>query len=195
MFSAMTIVVTASASRCWCRGESQPDAAIGQTPHGPKDRSWRPRSPIRGQGNRPGSGPINFQPTLENFFMSTNLPQPSYAYPARLILILAIAPAIGLGMCRFAYALVLPDMLDSLGWSYSIAGFMNTMNAAGYLAGALMANAVIRRLGLFNSVRISAAACVLSLFLSALTGQVVIFSIARLLSGIAAAFAFISAGA
>jgi predicted MFS family arabinose efflux permease len=127
--------------------------------------------------------------------MSANAFQPAYSHPARLIIVLAIAPAIGLGMCRFAYALVLPDMLDSLGWSYSIAGFMNTINAAGYLAGALGANAMIRRLGLFHSVRISAAACVLSLFLSALTGQVIIFSITRLLSGIAAALAFIAAGA
>jgi predicted MFS family arabinose efflux permease len=127
--------------------------------------------------------------------MFTNAFQPSYLHPARLIIVLAIAPAIGLGICRFSYALVLPDMLDSLGWSYSIAGFMNTINAAGYLAGALGASAMIRRLGLFNSVRISAVACVLSLFLSALTGQVVIFGISRLLSGIAAALAFIAAGA
>jgi len=127
--------------------------------------------------------------------MSTEAPQQAYAHPARLIIVLAIAPAIGLGICRFAYALVLPDMRDSLGWSYSIAGFMNTINAAGYLAGALGANAVIRCLGLFNSVRISAAACISSLLLSALTGQFVIFSFARLLSGIAAAFAFIAGGA
>jgi predicted MFS family arabinose efflux permease len=125
--------------------------------------------------------------------MSINASQP-YAHPARLIIILAIAPAIGLGICRFGYALLLPDMVDSLGWSYSVAGFMNTINAAGYLAGALAANAVIRRLGLFNSVRISAAACVISLFLSALSGNVVIFGVARLLSGIAAAFAFIAGG-
>ena len=64
--------------------------------------------------------------------MSTIAPKPSYSHPARLIIVLAIAPAIGLGICRFAYALVLPDMLESLGWSYSIAGFMNTINAAGY---------------------------------------------------------------
>jgi len=50
---------------------------------------------------------------------------------------LALAPAIGLGIGRFAYSLVLPDMRDSLQWSYSAAGFMNTVNAAGYLAGAL----------------------------------------------------------
>src|SRR6266404_7824340 len=120
---------------------------------------------------------------------------PPYAHPARLILILSIAPAIGLGVCRFAYALVLPDMRDSLGWSYSAAGFMNTINAAGYLAGALAANGVIRRLGLFNTVCISAAACVFSLVLSALTGHVVVFSLARLVSGVAAALAFIAGGA
>ena len=61
-----------------------------------------------------------------------------YAHPAWLILILSLAPTIGLGIGRFAYALVLPDMRDALGWSYSAAGFMNTINAVGYLAGALL---------------------------------------------------------
>ena len=58
-----------------------------------------------------------------------------YAHPARLILILSLAPTVGLGIGRFAYALVLPDMRDTLAWSYSAAGFMNTINAAGYLVG------------------------------------------------------------
>jgi predicted MFS family arabinose efflux permease len=127
--------------------------------------------------------------------MSQEFIRQSYARPARLIMVLAIAPAIGLGICRFAYALVLPDMRDSLGWTYSIAGLMNTINAAGYLAGALGANAAIRRFGLFDSIRVSAAVCVLSLLMSALTGQIVIFGLARLLSGIAAAVAFIAGGA
>ena len=34
----------------------------------------------------------------------------SYAHPAWLILILSLAPTIGLGIGRFAYSLVLPDM-------------------------------------------------------------------------------------
>jgi predicted MFS family arabinose efflux permease len=92
--------------------------------------------------------------------MSANSAQ-IYARPAWLIIVLSIAPAIGLGICRFAYALVLPDMRDSLDWSYASAGFMNTINAAGYLAGALTANIVIRRIGLFNTLIVSAAACVL----------------------------------
>ena len=37
---------------------------------------------------------------------------PTYAHPARLILILSLAPTIGLGIGRFAYALVLPDMRE-----------------------------------------------------------------------------------
>ncbi|MGN1288803.1 MAG: YbfB/YjiJ family MFS transporter, partial [Bradyrhizobium sp.] len=58
-------------------------------------------------------------------------PAPSYPHPARLILILSLAPTVGLGIGRFAYSLVLPDMRDQLAWSYSAAGFMNTINAAG----------------------------------------------------------------
>src|SRR5260221_9839884 len=87
---------------------------------------------------------------------------PLYAYPARLILILSLAPIIGLGIGRFAYALVLPDMRDSLVWSYSAAGFMNTINAAGYLAGALIAAKLIKRIGLVATVRWGTLACVVS---------------------------------
>jgi predicted MFS family arabinose efflux permease len=131
----------------------------------------------------------------EYVLISPNPSQPYYSNPARLILVLAIAPAIGLGICRFAYSLVLPDMRESLGWSYLTAGFMNTINAAGYLAGALGAGAFIRRFELFNTLRISAAACVLSLVLSALTANFSVFSAVRLVSGIAAAFAFVTGGA
>src|SRR5262245_31592536 len=86
-------------------------------------------------------------------------------------------------------------MRESLGWSYSMAGFMNTINAAGYLAGALGASVMIRRFGMFNIIRMSAAACVLSLVISALTADSIVFSAARLLSGVAAAFAFVAGGA
>ena len=95
---------------------------------------------------------------------SPNHPSP-YPHPARLILIVSLAPTICLGIGRFAYSLVLPDMRDSLGWSYSAAGFMNTINAVGYLAGALVAARVIKRVGLTASVRWGTLACVASLAL------------------------------
>jgi len=120
---------------------------------------------------------------------------PTTTHPARLILILSLAPTIGLGIGRFAYALVLPDMRDSLNWSYSAAGFMNTINAVGYLAGALVASRLIRRFGLARSVVWGTAACVLSLALCAITGNFIVLSFARLLSGFAAAAGFVGGGA
>ena len=120
---------------------------------------------------------------------------PPLAHPARLILILSLAPTVGLGIGRFAYSLVLPDMRDSLGWSYSAAGFMNTVNAAGYLAGALLASPLIRRFGLAASVRWGTLACLASLALSGISGSFVILSFARLMVGFGAALAFVAGGA
>src|ERR1700689_1665488 len=105
------------------------------------------------------------------------------AHPARLILILSLAPTVGLGIGRFAYALVLPDMRDALGWSYSAAGFMNTINAAGYLAGALVASKLIKRFGLSATVRWGTLACVASLALCAISGNFIVLSVARLVGG------------
>ena len=124
---------------------------------------------------------------------SSSLTSP--VHPALLILTLALAPAIGLGIGRFAYSLVLPDMRDSLNWSYSTAGFMNTANAAGYLAGALTASHLVRRFGLFRVVITGTVACLISLILCAISGHVIPFSIARTLSGFGAAIAFVAGGA
>lgn len=52
---------------------------------------------------------------------------------------LSVGPLVALGLARFAYALLLPAMRVELHWSYAGAGMMNTMNAAGYLLGALAA--------------------------------------------------------
>jgi predicted MFS family arabinose efflux permease len=118
-----------------------------------------------------------------------------YAHPARLILILSLTPTLGLGIARFAYSLVLPDMRDSLGWSYSAAGFMNTINAAGYLAGALVAAGLVKRFGLSAVVRLGTVAAVVSLALCALSGNFVVLSFARLLAGVGAAVGFVASGA
>ncbi len=120
---------------------------------------------------------------------------PPPAHPARLILILSLAPTVGLGIGRFAYSLVLPDMRDALGWSYSAAGFMNTINAAGYLAGALVASKLIKRFGRSATVRWGTLACVASLALCAMTGNFVVLSFARLLVGFGAAAVFIAGAA
>lgn len=120
--------------------------------------------------------------------------QQTYTHPATLILILSLAPTVGLGIGRFAYALVLPDMRDTLLWSYSAAGFMNTVNAAGYLAGALFASRMIRKFGLVASVRWGTLACVVSLALCAISGNFYVLTFARLLAGVGGAAGFVGGG-
>lgn len=126
--------------------------------------------------------------------MSSQPHSSTEAHAARLILVLALAPAIGVGLCRFAYSLVLPDMRESLAWSYAIAGFMNTANAAGYLTGALAASPIARRIGLFRAVMFGTVACVVALLLS-MSANIVVLSVARILSGLAGAVAFVAASA
>ena len=52
---------------------------------------------------------------------------------------------VSLGLARFSYALLLPPMRADLGWSCFTAGAMNTVNAAGYLLGALLLPRLLRR--------------------------------------------------
>jgi predicted MFS family arabinose efflux permease len=72
---------------------------------------------------------------------------------------------------------------------------MNTINAAGYLAGALVASKLIKRLGLPGTVRWSTLACVASLALCAISGNFIVLSFARLLVGLGAAAVFIAGAA
>ncbi|MGM4991044.1 YbfB/YjiJ family MFS transporter [Tardiphaga sp. 841_E9_N1_2] len=127
--------------------------------------------------------------------MTSSVPSPARPNPAWLILVLSLAPAIGLGIGRFAYSLVLPDMRDSLQWSYSAAGFMNTVNAAGYLAGALVAAGLGRRFGLIAVIQGGTLACILSLIVCGVTVDFTLLSIARLVTGFGAAVSFVAGGA
>src|SRR5450759_2460269 len=139
-------------------------------------------------------GPCHIAALPENSVNAPDRPSPP-AHLARLILIVSLAPTIGLGIGRFAYSLVLPDMRGALGWSYSAAGFMNTINAAGYLAGALMASRLAKRFGLSAAARWGTLACVASLALCALSGNFVVLSFARLLAGLGAAAGFVAGSA
>jgi predicted MFS family arabinose efflux permease len=75
------------------------------------------------------------------------MPTPTPLPLMRLALALSLGAAVSLGVTRFAYGLLLPPMRDDLGWSYTLAGTMNTVNAVGYLLGALLTPVLMRRLG------------------------------------------------
>jgi predicted MFS family arabinose efflux permease len=91
--------------------------------------------------------------------MSGARPLPALAVTAAL----ACGTAVSLGLARFAYALLLPPMRSDLGWSYLTAGAMNTVNAAGYLAGALAAPLAMDRLGVRSAFVAATAATALAL--------------------------------
>ncbi len=107
---------------------------------------------------------------------------------------LALAAAVSLGLARFSYALLLPPMRADLGWSYLTAGAMNTANAAGYLAGALLAP---HWLGRFGARRALLAGGIGSALLLAahggVTGDAALYAL-RALTGAASAAMFVSGG-
>jgi predicted MFS family arabinose efflux permease len=113
---------------------------------------------------------------------------------ALIVLALALAPAIGLGIARFAYALLLPDMRASLGWSYAEAGWMNTSNALGYFLGAVLASRAIARSGAFAVMASATAACVASLGLCAGFVDFWGLNAARFIAGLGGSFSFVAGG-
>ena len=58
---------------------------------------------------------------------------------------LALGVTVTNGFARFAYGLLLPAMKSEMGWTYAQAGWLNTANALGYIAGALLTMLLIRR--------------------------------------------------
>jgi len=109
-------------------------------------------------------------------------------------LALALGAAVSLGLARFSYAVLLPPMRSDLAWSYFTAGAMNTSNAAGYLAGALFAPALLRRSGARASF-VGGSLCV-ALLLAAhgVTRSDALLYTLRFATGVASAAVFVAGG-
>lgn len=109
--------------------------------------------------------------------------------------LLSFGPAVSNAFARFAYALILPAMRSDLHWSYSQAGAINTVNAFGYLLGALLTRALVARLG--NRALYGWGMLVTSVAIAA-TGWVREFEAlmaVRVLAGVGGAAVFICGGA
>jgi predicted MFS family arabinose efflux permease len=107
---------------------------------------------------------------------------------------LALAAAVSLGLARFSYALLLPPMRADLGWSYLTAGSMNTVNAAGYLAGALLMPRLLRRIDARLLLLAGGLAAALLMALhGAVRGDAALLAL-RAATGIASAASFITGG-
>jgi predicted MFS family arabinose efflux permease len=111
-----------------------------------------------------------------------------------LAMVLALGAAVSLGVTRFSYGLLLPSMRADLDWSYTLAGTMNTVNALGYLIGAISLPLLLKR---FNAVYILLVGSALASLFMALTGfftSAEPLLLQRLLAGVASAWVFVSGG-
>lgn len=111
-----------------------------------------------------------------------------------LALALSLGAAISLGITRFAYGLLLPPMRADLGWSYTLAGAMNTVNALGYLLGALVTPRLLRRFGPARLMLVGAWLASLFMGLSGFFTEATPLLLQRLLAGVASAFVFVAGG-
>jgi len=107
---------------------------------------------------------------------------------------LSIGAAVSLGITRFAYGLLLPTMRSDLGWSYTLAGAMNTANALGYLLGALLTPWLLKRC---TAVALLVLGSLLASVFMAGSGfftDAPSLLLQRLLAGVASALVFIAGG-
>ncbi len=111
-----------------------------------------------------------------------------------MALALSVGAAISLGVTRFAYGLLLPAMRGDLGWTYTLAGAMNTANAVGYLIGALATPRLLHRVG--PSVLLWSGSLLAALFmgLSGFFTDANVLLLQRLLAGVASAVVFVAGG-
>jgi MFS family permease len=103
----------------------------------------------------------------------------------------AIAMAVAMGLGRFFYTPVLPEMMDGLGLGPSEAGWIASANYAGYLLGAILA-AWGWAEGIERKVALSAlVATALLLLAMGLASDALVLAAIRFLAGLASAFVMI----
>jgi predicted MFS family arabinose efflux permease len=122
------------------------------------------------------------------------LPPPDTTPYLRLALALSLGAAVSLGITRFAYGLLLPPMRADLGWSYTLAGAMNTANAVGYLIGAMAMSWLLQR---FSATRVLMAGALLASLFMAASGfftSATALLLQRGLAGVASALVFSTGG-
>jgi len=117
-----------------------------------------------------------------------------HAHACTLALALSMGAAVSLGITRFSCGLTLPPMRADLGRSYTLAGGMNTANAAGYLLGALMTPAMMRRFGPLRLLVRGAVCASLFMMASGFFTSAPAPLLQRLLAGLASAWVFVADG-
>ncbi|NPC58501.1 YbfB/YjiJ family MFS transporter [Caenimonas soli] len=112
----------------------------------------------------------------------------------RAALWLGLAVAIGHGVTRFGYALVMPAMQADLHWGYEQASWINTANALGYILGTTSGFVLLRWASSGRLFRVGLLLTVATLPLMAVSSDFAWLVILRLLSGMGTAWSFSTGG-
>lgn len=112
-----------------------------------------------------------------------------------IALLLSFGPAVSNSFARFAYALVLPAMREDLSLSWAAAGWLNTANAFGYLAGAILARMLVARVGNRGLFRVGMVVTAIAVFATGLTRDPDLLALTRIVAGVGGAAVFICGGA
>jgi MFS family permease len=108
---------------------------------------------------------------------------------------LALGVTVTNGFARFAYGLLLPSMQSELGWNYAQAGWLNTANALGYIAGAVLTMVLIRHVSPSRLFAFGLITTTLALLATGLNAALWWQTLWRILAGIFGAMSFSTAGA
>ena len=123
-------------------------------------------------------------------------PSPAGKSPSLWIAVgLSLAPAVSNGLGRFAYALILPAMRTDLSWSYTQAGWVNTVNALGYFAGAVVTLRFVARAGPHRMLAWGMISTALSIVASGLFRGFAPLLLMRFIAGAGGALSLIAGGA
>lgn len=107
---------------------------------------------------------------------------------------LSLGPAVSNGIARFAYGLILPAMRTDLDWTYTEAGWINTANAVGYLAGSVLALYLISHRDPRQLFIGGMLLTIMALLFSATTRDFWLLTCWRILAGLGGAAVLISGG-
>ena len=122
------------------------------------------------------------------------LSEPTLRSLLALAAALSLGAAVSLGVTRFAYGLLLPTMRIDLGWGYTMAGAMNTLNACGYLMGALVTPWLLKRITPVILLILGSLLASVFMASSGFFTDAHLLLVQRMLAGIASAMAFIAGG-
>jgi len=108
---------------------------------------------------------------------------------------LALGVCVTNGFARFAYGLILPAMKSELGWTYAQAGWLNTANALGYIAGAIITMVLISRVNPSHLFTFGLVTTAVALFATGFDPALWWQTMWRILAGFFGAMSFSTAGA